>query len=103
MQLKAEDSSAAADLLSLLKQATEVHRTLLSNARRAGIEVPEEALLAGGASARRPDALQPLECDNYVAVDAEDWGDFEDEGALLGFSRGTMFMIQMCAVAPAKL
>ncbi len=79
-QLKAEDSSAAADLLPLLRQAAGVHATLLTHARRAGIEVPKEALLAGGAD-KRAGAPQPLEWDSYVAVDAEDWGDFEDEGA----------------------
>lgn len=70
-----------------------MHATLLANARAAGIEVPKEVLLGtGGASGARnkADAVQPLEWDNYVAVDAEDWGDFEDEGALFvqeGFNR----------------
>lgn len=78
-QLKAEDGEAAADLQSLLSSTADVYRTLLGNARKAGIAVPASALLEGAPR----DGRQPLEWNDYAAVDAEDWEDFEDEGEAL--------------------
>jgi hypothetical protein len=79
VQLKAEDSEAAADLLALMKSTTDVYRTLLGNATQAGISVPADALLRPSAAVA---GQQPLRWNDYAAVDAEDWEDFEDEGEL---------------------
>lgn len=74
--MKAEDGEAAADLQSLLSATADVYRTLLANARKAGIAVPASALLEGAPR----DGHEPLQWNDYAAVDAEDWEDFEDEG-----------------------
>ena len=79
-QLKAEDSSAAADLLQLFQSAEQVHAAALAEARSAGIDVPEQALLGGAAAAAKSGApAAPLRWDDYAALDAEDW-DWENEG-----------------------
>ena len=75
MQLQAEDGEAGTELKSLLKHTAEVYRTLLGNAQQAGIAVPPEAQLQGpGAGKAGP------RWDDFAALDAEDWEDFEDEG-----------------------
>ena len=80
MQLKAEDSSAAGDLVQLLKSAADIHATALAHAYAAGIEVPDQALLAGAAGAAKSGKrLEPLRWDDYAALDAQDW-DWENEG-----------------------
>lgn len=77
VQLQAEDGEAGTELKALLKATAEVYRTLLSNAHKAGIAVPPEALLRGleatGKGAPR--------WNDFAALEAEDWEDFEDEGA----------------------
>lgn len=78
LQLKAEDSEAAADLVALLKSTADVYRTLLGNATRAGINIPPEALLRPTAALHG--GREPLPWNDYAAVDADDWEDFEDEG-----------------------
>lgn len=78
-QLKAEDSSAAADLLQLLQSAAQVHAAALAHARSAGIEVPEQALLGGATAAKSGAPAAPLRWDDYAALDAQDW-DWEQEG-----------------------
>ncbi|CAL8470940.1 g10482 [Coccomyxa elongata] len=75
-KLKAEDSEAAADLQSLLSSTADVYRTLLAHAKKAGIPVPGNALLEGTPR----DGHEPLQWNDFAAVDAEDWEDFEDEG-----------------------
>lgn len=78
-QLKAEDSEAAAGLQALLSSTADVYRTLLGNAKKAGIAVPAGALLEG---APRDGDRELLQWNDYAAVEAEDWHweDFEDEG-----------------------
>ncbi len=77
VQLKAEDSEAAADLQSLLSSTADVYRTLLAHAKKAGIPVPGNALLEGAPR----DGHEPLQWNDFAAVDTEDWEDFEDEGS----------------------
>ncbi len=76
VQLQAEDGEAGTELKSLLKHTAEVYRTLLGNAQKAGITVPPEALL-GGSGATGKGAPR---WNDFAALEAEDWEDFEDEG-----------------------
>ena len=76
VQLQAEDGEAGTELESLLKHTAEVYRTLLGNAQKAGIAVPPEALLGGPGAAGKG----ATRWNDFAALEAEDWEDFEDEG-----------------------
>ena len=76
VQLQAEDGEAGTELKSLLKHTAEVYRTLLGNAQKAGIAVPPEALLGAPGTAGKA----VPRWNDFAALEAEDWEDFEDEG-----------------------
>ncbi len=80
VQLQAEDGEAGTELKALLKATAEVYRTLLSNAHKAGIAVPPEALLKG----REATDKGAPRWNDFAALEAEDWEDFEDEGGAPG-------------------
>lgn len=78
LQLQAEDGEAGTELKLLLKHTAEVYRTLLGNAQKANIPVPPEAQLgAPGAAGKGTPRWN-----DFAALDAEDWEDFEDEGTI---------------------